>query len=145
MITISNHGPLIVSTDYWGSEAELAGKVFASCNAGDIRLLIPRTHRQIIQDMRVGSRYAILSRGPWPDAGLADAVEILFEDGSDAPFALHLSPTSFDLLPAEPPADRQWVVSVWDCKKGRPHKAIERACHWRRVPKIPWLKPLEGP
>jgi hypothetical protein len=74
----------------------------------------------------------------------AEAVEILWEDGSDSPFALHLTPESFDSLPAEPEAGREWIISVWDLKKNKPHKAVERACHWRRVPMIPWLKPWEG-
>lgn len=73
--------------------------------------------------------------------GLADAVEIVWDDGSDDPFALHLSPESFDLLPGEPPADQEWIVSAWDTKKGRPHKAVERICHWRRVAAIPCMRP----
>jgi hypothetical protein len=68
-------------------------------------------------------------------------VEILFDDGTDSPFALHLSPESFDLLPAEPPAGREWVLTVWELQQGTPQRALERPCHWRRVPRIPWLKP----
>ena len=142
VITISNHGPLIASTNYWSLAMEEAGKIFVSVNAGAVRVLVPRAHRRIIEDMRA-AKHAVLSRGPWPQMGLADAVEILFDDGTDDPFALHLSPESFDLLPAAPDAGKEWVVSVWDLKKGKPHKAVERRCYWRRVPQIPWLKPWE--
>lgn len=142
MIVTDNHGPLIVSSTFWGSEYEQAGKLFVSVNAGAIRVMVPAGLREAINEWR-GAKYAILSRGPWPAQGLQEAVEILWEDGSDNPYALHLSPESFDLLPAEPPTGRDWIISAWDLKKGKPHKALERACHWRRVPKIPWLKPME--
>lgn len=144
IIEISNHGQLITATNYWSLPMEAAGKVFCSVNAGAIRVLVPRVHRRIIDEMRRGSKYAVLSRGPWPAMELADAVEIMLEDGSDDPFALHLSPESFDLLPGEPPKDKEWTLTVWDQKKGRPHKALERICHWRRVAQLPWLKPWAG-
>lgn len=140
IITTSNHGPLIVSSTYWDSASEEAGKVWVSCNAGAIRILVPRVHRRIIHDMRMAP-HVVCSRGPWPEMGLAEAVELLFDDGSDAPFALHLSPESFDAMPAEPPAGQSWIVSVWDIKRGKPHKACERPCHWRRVEAIPCMRP----
>jgi hypothetical protein len=142
-ITIINHGPIITATNYWGSDLERAGKLFVSCNAGAVRVLVPRGHRQMIDECR-SCRYVILSRGPWPSEGLPDAVELFFEDGTDSPFALHLSPEPFDLLPDEPPAGREWIITLWELKKGQPHKALERVCYWRRVPQLPWLKPLEG-
>ncbi len=143
MIETVNHGPLVLSSTYWGSEVEQAGKLWVSCNANALRLLVPRTDRELIEAARQ-SQYAILSRGPWPEKGLQDAFEILFEDGSDSPFALHLSASSFDRLPEDPVAGQEIVVSIWDLKKGKPHKAVERRCHWRRMPSIPWLKPWEG-
>lgn len=140
MLEIHNHGPLVVRTNYWESDMAQAGKFYCSVNAGAIRLLVPQSQRPAIEDMRASTRI-VLSRGPWPAMGLPEAVELLFDDGTDAPYALHLSPESFDLLPAEPPTGYEWVLSVWDEKKGRPHKAVERPCHWRRVPRIPWLRP----
>ncbi len=140
MLRIENHGPLIVATNYWETEMERAGKIYCSVNSGAIRVLVPRSQRSVIQEMRTG-KHAVLSRGPWPAMGLSEAVEIMWDDGSADPFAIHLSPESFDLLPAEPPADQDWVVSTWDLKKGRPHKAVERKCYWRLVDRLPYLKP----
>jgi hypothetical protein len=140
MILTENHGPLILSSNYWGSEMERANKRYVSVDAGAVRLLMPASLRHEIEEMR-SAQYVVLSRGPWPNAGLPDAVEFLFEDGTDSPFAIQLSPESFEMIPAEPPEGREWVLSVWDLKKGKAHKALERRCHWRRVPKIPWLKP----
>ncbi len=144
MLEIINHGSLIRATNYWKTDMAQAGKYFASVNGGAIRLLVPPSRRAAIEDMRA-AQYVILSRGPWPAMSLAEAVELLFEDQSDDPYALHLSPESFDLLPAEPQPGREWVLTVWDNKKDRPHKALERPCHWRRVPRLPWLRPWEPP
>lgn len=139
-IVTENHGPLILSSTYWGSGYEEGGKVFCSVNAGAIRLLVPRSNRTLIEEARKAS-VVILSRGPWPATGRSEGIEVLLEDGSDSPHALHLTPASFDVLPAEPPEGREWVFTLWDLKKGKPHKAVERRCLWRRVPEIPWLKP----
>ncbi len=139
-LRIENHGALIVSTNYWDMEIERAGKVFCSTNAGAIRLLLPRSMRPILNALRT-AEYVIVSRGPWVRMGLAEAVEILFEDHTNEPFALHLSPEAFDLLPAEPTSGQEWTLSVWDIKKGRPHKALERRCFWRRVALLPCLEP----
>jgi len=142
-IEIHNHGPLILASNYWESDCERTGKIFLSPNAGAVRLLWPRSLRQAIEDMRA-AQYAVCSLGPWPEQRLDQAVEILWEDGSDSPYSVHLSPASCGALPGEPAAGREWVISVWDLKKNRPHKALERICHWRRVPAIPWLKPWAG-
>ncbi len=141
-IVTVNHGPLIVSSTYWGSAIEEAGKIWISVNAGAIRVLVPSAMRRIIEDMRTAT-YVICSRGPWPQGGKDDAMELLFEDGSDSPFSLHVGPESVDMFPGEPNAGRQWICAAWDWKKSKPHKAVERPCHWRRVSSLPWLKPLE--
>lgn len=130
-IEVRNHGPLITQTNYWQSELAQAGKVFCSVNAGAIRVLLPPSEYSALADMRQ-AQYCVLSRGPWPAERKPEGVEIVFEDGSDSPYALHLVPDSFDLLPTEPEAGREWLVSVWTQKDGSPHKALERKCYWRR-------------
>lgn len=137
-ITIKNHGPLIVETNYWYSEYERAGKIYCSVNAGAVRLLLPRAQFAAVGEMRT-AKYVILSRGPWPEMRIAEAVELLFEDDSDSPYCLHLSGTSFDMIPGEPEPGQEWIVSVWVEKDGQPKKALERPCKWRRVGKIPCL------
>lgn len=143
IIQVSNHGPLILSTNYWDSELASSGKLFVSINAGAIRILLPPARYGDMAEMRTGKE-CVLSRGPWPAQRLPEGIEIMFDDGSDSPYALHLSPESFDLLPAAPEPDREWVLTVWIAKDGKPHKAMERVCHWRRVERIPSLEPWEG-
>ena len=95
---VENHGPLIVATNYWESDLARTGKLYCSVNAGAIRLLIPPQYQPALNAMR-GAEYVILSRAPWPAVG-AEGIELLFEDRSDEPYCLHLTPASFDLLPA---------------------------------------------
>jgi hypothetical protein len=143
MITIDNHGPLILASNYWGSEMAQRGLIFCSPNAGCIRVLVPASKRELIEEARK-AQYVILSRGPWLVQGVEEGIEILLEDGSDSPYAIQLTPESWGMLPAEPPPGQEWVIAFWDLKKGKPHKAVERKCHWRRVPKVPWLKPVDA-
>jgi hypothetical protein len=141
LIETVNDGPAVVSSTYWGSEDDRAGKLYASCEAGTVRLLLPALRlREAVYAARA-AEYAILSRGPWPAAGLPDAVEIVLEDHSEAPYALYLSPASFDLLPAEPGPREEWVLAVWEFEAGKPRLAASLLCRWRRVPRLPWLEP----
>lgn len=140
IIEIVNHGPLIVSTNYWGSEMDRAGKLYASVNAGAVRLLLPRAMWSVIGEWR-SAKYVICSRGPWPAHGVQEAVELLFEDGTDSPYVLTLTAESFDMLPGEPEPGREWVLSAWVLKDERPHKTYERPMRWRRSASIPDLRP----
>lgn len=142
IIQTTNHGPLIVASTYFGSDLERAGKLWCSVSAGTIRVMIPASLRRMIDECR-GARYVILSRGLSAELGSPEAIELLFEDHTDTPFAIHLTADSFDMLPGEP-IDGQWVLTMWHLKKGRPHMALTRPVKWRRVERIPWLKPWEG-
>jgi len=141
MITIENDGQDITGTNYWETEHAGRGLVYVSINAGCFRLLIPDARVSEIGEMRT-AREVIVSRGPWPKMGRHDAVELMFEDDSDEPYALHLSTESFDRLPL--PADRdrpgqepRWKLSVWTTSG----KALELPCRYRVVKSIPCMKP----
>ena len=68
---------------------------------GTLRLFIPDAHAPIIKKIE-SAEYVILSLGRWPAEEHAEGVEPLWENHTDAPFALHLPGSSFDMLPAEP-------------------------------------------
>ncbi len=54
----------------------------------------------MLRELR-GAREVIVSRGPWVSQGGRDALELLWEDGSAAPFAVHLVAEQTDrLIPA---------------------------------------------
>jgi hypothetical protein len=140
---IENHGPLVVSTNFWDLPVAQLGKVYVSLNAGAFRVLLPVTMEPALDDLKT-ARECVVSRGPWPEMGLPDAFEVLFDDGTSDPFALHLSPQSFDHVPTTENVGKEWVLSVWTRpRRGKPHKALERPCWYRIVPHVPWLKPRE--
>jgi len=144
MLVIENDGQNIVSSNFWDTELNDAGKLFVSVNAGAIRVLVAGTKEAAIQDMET-AKYCIVSRGPWPEVGVHDAIELMWDDESDCPFAVQLTPASCDLLPGEPTGGRTWICSSWILQDGRPTKVVERECHWRRVSRIPCLAPLGRP
>jgi hypothetical protein len=90
-------------------------------------------------------REVIVSRGPWPEARVRDGLELLFDDGSTDPYALHLSAESADRLPLPEDVAREWIFTAWVLRDGQPHKALERPCYYRLVPAIPDLSPRRSP
>lgn len=141
-LTIRNDGAAIAETDYWTSEIAKQGLLFCSVNAGAIRVLLPLQMEEHLPDMKAAPE-CVLSRGPWPVMKLLDAFELMWDDGGDSPFALHLAPECFTPIPAEPPSDREWIISVWVERNGQPHKEHEWICRWRRSKKLPDLRPWE--
>jgi hypothetical protein len=135
-IRIENAGQGIHWTDYWDSEQARAGKVFLSVNAGCIRLLLPDPLLGMLAEMKTGKK-VIVSRGPWPDYGRDDGFEIMFEDYSDSPFALHVGVESWDLVPARDTIGKKWEFAIWT----RAGKMYQKKCYYRTVARIPCMKP----
>jgi hypothetical protein len=139
-ITIQNDGPEIAHTDYWTSEYAMRGAVFLSINAGCFRLLVPDVLVPAIVEWRA-ARLVIVSRGPWPERHRGDALEILFEDDTASPYAVHIGTEQADRLPI--PADRdrpgqppRWRFAAWTSGG----KAVELPCRFRAVKRIPWMR-----
>lgn len=141
ILQVTNNGPEIIETNYFDLEAAAAGKFFVSINAACFRVLVPEVCESTIPDMKTATE-AIISRGPWPAERRKDGFEILFDDHTESPFALHLSPESFDRLPAQDDAGRgDLKLSVW---VAGPRKVIELPARYRIVRSIPFLKPWES-
>jgi hypothetical protein len=142
MILIENHGPLITSSNLWTFPD--TGKVHVSINAMTFRLLISASIEPLISEMAT-AKECLVSRGPMPQMGLMDAFEILFDDRTADPFAIHLEPNSFiSFIPSDEWIALPLLLTCWTApRRGKPHKALERPCWYRRVPELPWLKPRE--
>jgi hypothetical protein len=142
LLRIDNDGPRILATNHWGSAVERAGKFSVSLNAGAFRLLVPASHEHIVSEMATGVGVAV-RRGPWRALRLADAFEILFDDGTPDPFVLPLTPESFGRLPAPGDVAGRLVFSVWTRPRGgdRPRLALERPCRYRLSKRPPDLRP----
>ena len=141
-LKIENNGPELVYTNYWITEHAKKGLVYLSANAGCFRLLVPESSGISISDMQNGAQYVILSRGLWAHQhGNLDALEILFEDHSDNPFAIHILRDQSDLLPTDTEVDQlgqsqRWSIAVYT-KNG---KLLELPVRYRTVKTIPYLK-----
>ncbi len=136
MIEIINDGPDIAATNYFDCDLARRGYLYLSWNAGAARILLPDVHAaEYLADMRTGRELVWISRGPHRDFSGKDMLELLFDDGSDRPFALFLDAQQSDLLPA--PSDDRFAVSAWT----RAGKAGEWIGRYRVAPHLPWLKP----
>ncbi len=141
-LEIENHGPLIVRSNYWGGPLDQAGTLFVSGNAGAFRILLPTGWEQEVNEMRSG-KSVIVSRGHWQTPLGREALEFLFDDGSQDPYSFHVGADQCDHLPPIEDVGREWLCTIWTApRRGKPHKALERVCHYRIVPVLPYLKPL---
>lgn len=134
-----NNGPEILSSTFWQSEGARRGIFHLSSNAGAFRLLVPQVQESVIAEMRT-AREVVVSRGPWPAQRKDDALEILFDDGTDNHFALHLSIEQTDRLPLAENAAQKWTFTAWTLQGGEPAKVLTLDCYYRLVPDLPYLK-----
>ena len=79
---------------------------------GAFRVLLPTSLKDMLGDMATATQ-CVVSRGQWPAMGLRDGIEILFDDGTADPFAVHLAVESFDRLPAATDNGREFILTVW--------------------------------
>lgn len=142
-LMITNNGPAIIATNYWTTAAARAGKFYLSTNAGTFRLLVPAQHAGAVRDMRTAT-LCVVSRGPMMlgEHAVIDALEILFDDGTTDPFSMHLSPGQIDRMPLDIDSAHAWILTVWTHLVGeRGRQVLERACRYRRVRRLPDLRP----
>lgn len=135
-IVIGNQAQQIVDTNYWETPQAASGYFYLSWNAGAARLLIPDNQKHILRETKK-AKEVIISRGPWTEQGNRDAVELMWEDNSDAPFILILLAEQCDRMLPDTDQGRPFVVTAWT-------KAGQKA-RWpgkyRRVQGLPYLQP----
>lgn len=112
-----------------------AGLFYLSWNAGAGRLLVPDSRLADLQEMATATYYVIVSRGPWPERGRREGFELLFEDGSDAPFCLHLSAEQSDRLLLDVDQGGGFEIVAWT----RSGRAAAWPGKYRKVSQIPCL------
>jgi hypothetical protein len=136
LLVIMNKGSLIKETNFWETDHNKHGLLFMSVSAGHIRLLLPDEYAHITSEIQTG-HYAVLSKGKWSGYN-RDGIEIMFEDYTVTPFAIHLSIEQTDMIPKD---DERWRISVYTKNDG---KVIEKACKVRTVKEIPCLRPWKN-
>lgn len=86
MFSIANNHQAIKTTTYWETDEAQAGYCYLSQNAAALRLLVPEARRDWLPLIMTGKKVTIegsvLIRG---------CFDIVFEDGTDAPFCIALS------------------------------------------------------
>lgn len=136
MLTFKNHGQTLVETNFWDSAMAAEGYFYITISSGVLRLLIPDLQLEHLADMESGMD-VIISVGPWPQAKRDLAFEILFDDGSDAPFALHLVTEQCDqaLGECDESSEIPFVVIARD------GVCFRRSARLRVVSHLPCLEP----
>jgi len=138
MINIVNNGPELVSTNYWDTKFGSSHFAFGA-NAGTMRLLLSTNLEGDIYGMLEGCDYVVVSTIPDP-AERNLSIEFLFEDHSNSPFVLHsCAGAALGLFPKADPTPVERPLTLW--VKG-PRKVATLRAFIRRVPRLPWLKPL---
>lgn len=132
---IRNEGQAIVETNYFDTRNAQAGYLFVSWNAGAARILLPETQIALLREMRTG-KHVIISRGPLDGR---DALELLFEDGSDAPFAAHVLMEQTDRSLPETDQGGGLVVTVWSRHGGQLRERLRLPGKYRTVESLPCL------
>lgn len=119
MITIRNAGADIIETDYWLTDHAAAGLCYLSGNAGVWRLLVPDMAESMLPEMRTGTSVTI-------EASMHDprCWDIVFEDGTDAPFSLAIDKKQVDRKLENKPGR----LTVWTRLGGR---VLDLACEVR--------------
>lgn len=109
MIQIVNNGKDLLGTNYWDTPQAQKGFFYLSWNAGAARLLVPNSVENQINEMKT-ARYVVISRGKWNGR---DALELMFEDGSDSPYCLHLLTEQCDRLLPKTDQGSGFSVDIW--------------------------------
>ncbi|MDR2092310.1 MAG: hypothetical protein LBP58_03185 [Azoarcus sp.] len=139
-MTIINRGQVIEKTDYFDTPQARAGFLFLSWNAGAARILLPDSQAHMLREMKTG-KTVIISRGPLVDHDGRDAIELLFEDDSDAPFSAHLLIEQTDRNLPETNQGGGFVVTVWSRHGGSLRERLRLPGKYRTVASLPCLEP----
>lgn len=131
MIIIENAGADIASTNYFETSNAKAGYYFVSWNASTARILVPDSLVGSLDEMRTG-RICVISRGKLDGI---DALEIMFDDDSEAPYALHLGLEQIDRSIVND--GKPFRVAAWTSRG----KAGDWKGKYRVVNKLPCMKP----
>jgi len=142
IIQVVNNGLEIEATNFWETEVAAKGRFYVSVNAGTFRLLVPPSQEGQIAEMKTGEK-VIISRGL---SNVGDIVEILFDDGSESPYALFLSPRAFDRFPCMKgypvgPAVGCFPFTIWvQGEDKQPHCVWGARCSLRKAMFLPWVR-----
>ena len=94
LIVFENEGPLLIETNYWLTDHARNGFCWITANAGALRFLLPKPSEYLIKEILTGKSVTIE-----PSIVIKGYIDIVFEDGTPAPFNLAMSPRAMDFNP----------------------------------------------
>lgn len=100
-LVITNNEQELIGTNYFATEMAKLGLAYLSINARAIRLLVPDALLESTLPEMLTGKYVILSR-----SRADDHIELLFEDDTETPYSLCLSPSQCFSLPARADSGR---------------------------------------
>lgn len=106
---IENDGQNIIFSTYWHNELAENGLFYLSSNAGAVRLLIPGSQELYIPEMKTG-KYVEINIGL--DSKGRERCEIVFIDGTPAPFFLSLEMHQMDKMPISKEFGKQFPFII---------------------------------
>ena len=140
-IHIENDGPGIKSTNWW-SLPQGQRLFLATVNAGCLRLLVPPGKVTLLPEMKDGVKQVVFSVCERPSSNRFVA-EILFDDGSPAPFAIHLSANQLLFVPDRRDDLGRFPFYVFVDHNG-PVRVLSTEVFVRFVPTLPCLDPINA-
>lgn len=135
MLISKNDDPALFSAPYFDTEHAQSGFYHLSWSAGAVCLFVPDGRIDELQDMQTAIS-VIASRGLWTGQGERDGLELLFEDGSDAPFCIYLCAEKCEHLPPDTDQGGGFTIVAWT-SSGR---AGSWPVKYRNVGQIPCLE-----
>ena len=140
LIFIYNEGSDISDTNYKHTHWNKQGKFMLSAHAKTLRLICPTNHFKEIQEMKTANKvlvsYGINLQYRRP------MIEVMFEDDSPFPFVLQMSTEQSVCAFWTAHIRNPFPFTVWSVEGEKPIKELELDCWFRKVPRLPWLKPL---
>lgn len=131
MLQITSDGGDILYTNYFDSLQARAGLIFVSWNAYTARVLVPDAHLWMISELHSVAE-CIISRGKMDGN---DALELMFEDSTDSPFAIFMGMHQTDRIIRNDCTP--FTVAVWT----RVGKVAQWPGYYRVVTELPFLEP----
>lgn len=141
---VRNSGSLVIGTDYWQTDHAKQGLLYLTTNAGCMRLLVPASQRDLLDDMQRGVREVVLTRGKLEGR---DSVEVMFEDGSDSPFCVHLDQRQLDRVWTRGDENKPVKFAVY--RPGQEPESVDQVCaltcYLRSAARLPYARAYDGP
>ena len=153
MILTQNHGPLIVSTNYWGSWLEGLGLPHLTLVDSTLRMLLPRGVRDRF-DLLLSAREIVVTIGqceksvpscqethPLPAGVVATEILCTADWTASKSGSLYVPMECWDKPPAVEGFPALCEFTAWEHRRV-PHRFLGRRCHLRRAD-LPCLAPIK--